>query len=149
MCELLVLSPRFFFCSFTKVVATTKREREAVWGPVNMLYVSKTLAGGEQQLDVPEERIDTEGGFEYRKIFSLFKVVTPTQCPFCLYLKPKPASFLIFSLLYHTGRDVADSHPHNLEDFRTGHSFSPAFIRSNNGGYVYLPPADTSSVSEI
>ena len=86
-----------------------------------MLYVSKTLAGGEQQLDVPEERIDTEGGFEYRKIFSLFKVVTPTQCPVCLYLKPKPASFLIVSPLYHSGRDVADSHPHDLEDFRRNH----------------------------
>jgi hypothetical protein len=100
-------------------------------------------------LDVPEERIDTEGGFEYRKIFSLFKVVTPTQCPVCLYLKPKPASFLIVSPPYHSGRDVADSHPYNLEDFRASRSLSPAVIRSNNGRYVYLPAADTSRVSEI
>jgi hypothetical protein len=44
-----------------------------------MLYVSKTLAGGEQLLDLPEERIDTEGGFEYRKIFYLLKVVTMSR----------------------------------------------------------------------
>ncbi len=65
------------FCSFTKVVATTQREARADWGAVNMLYESKTLAGGDQRLDVPEERIDAEGGFEYLKIFSLFKVLPP------------------------------------------------------------------------
>ena len=65
------------FCSFKKVVATTKREGKAHWGAVNMLYQSKTLVGGEQELDVPEEHLDTEGGFEYRKIFWLFKVFGP------------------------------------------------------------------------
>ena len=66
-----------FSRSFAKNVPTTKREAKAEWGPVNMLYASKTLAGGDQRLEVPEEHIDTEGGFEYRKIFGLFKVPPP------------------------------------------------------------------------
>ena len=65
------------FCSFNKVVSTTKREGKAEWGAVNMLYQSKTLVGGEQELDVPEEHLDTEGGFEYKKILWLFKVFDP------------------------------------------------------------------------
>jgi hypothetical protein len=79
-----------FSSSFTKVVPTTKREAKAEWGPVNMLYQSKTLAGGDQRLEVPEEHMDTEGGFEYRKIFALFKVLSSPPSP------PTPSTPLIF-----------------------------------------------------
>jgi hypothetical protein len=90
LCDLLL------FRSFTKVVSTTKREEQADWGPVNMLYESKTLSGVEDKLDCPEERIDTEGGFEYKKIFSLFKVLAPEYFPIFLHLKTVHASFLTF-----------------------------------------------------
>jgi hypothetical protein len=79
------------FCSFTKVVTTTKREASAVWGAVNPLFESKTLAGGEQEMDLPEERIDTERGFEYRKIFALFKV-SPITLALLIILLPVESS---------------------------------------------------------
>ena len=85
-----------FSRSFTKIVPTSKREAKAEWGPVNMLYESKTLSGVEDKLDCPEERIDTEGGFEYKKIFSLFKVLAPQYFPIFLHLKTVHASFLTF-----------------------------------------------------
>ena len=85
------------------MVATTKRETQADWGAVNMLYESKTLAGSDEQLDVPEERIDAESGFEYLKIFSLFKVLAPNHSLLFLYLKPI-FCFLIFSLVYRLFR---------------------------------------------
>ncbi len=78
--------------SFTKVVSTTKREAKAEWGPVNMLYESKTL-GREQELDVPEERTDTEGSFEYRKIFWLFKVINMNSSLFAFEVEYCKAIF--------------------------------------------------------
>ncbi len=77
--------------SFTKVVTTTKREARAVWGAVNPLYESKTLAGGDQEMDLPEERIDTERGFEYMKIFALFKV-SPIVLALLIILFPVESS---------------------------------------------------------
>ena len=63
------------FHRFDKHVVTTKRESLAEWGIVNPLYESKTLSGGDQQMDLPEERVDTDGNFEYRKILLLFEVL--------------------------------------------------------------------------
>jgi hypothetical protein len=47
-----------------------------------MLFESKTLAGGEQEIEVPEEHLDTDNGFEYKRICWLFKVCFPT----CLHV---------------------------------------------------------------
>jgi hypothetical protein len=84
------------FRSFTKVVSATKREEQADWGPVNMLYESKTLSGKEDKFDCPEENIDTEGGFEYKKIFSLFKVLNPKYFSHFLAIENDTSSFLTF-----------------------------------------------------
>ena len=95
--SVLKLHVRFYFHfslflrSFKKVVPTTKREARAVWGAVNPLFESKTLAGGGQEMDLPEERIDTERGFEFRKIFYMFKVglTTPVMPLLLLFFEKK------------------------------------------------------------
>jgi hypothetical protein len=43
---------------------------------LHVSYEAKTLAGGDQKMDLPEERVDVTGGFEYAKIFSLFQVIS-------------------------------------------------------------------------
>jgi hypothetical protein len=62
--------------SYKQQNTATKREYLARWGVVNPLYEAKTLAGGDQKMDLPEERVDVSGGFEYAKIFSLFQVIS-------------------------------------------------------------------------
>jgi hypothetical protein len=62
--------------SYKQQNSATKREYLARWGVVNPLYEAKTLAGGDQKMDLPEERVDVSGGFEYAKIFSLFQVIS-------------------------------------------------------------------------